>query len=63
MVGDGGVGTVFLKFMLGICLWIVRVWCVMIVFCFKSFNLLINIIERIVNFMKSLLLVEESIFE
>ena len=63
MVGDCGVGTVFLKFMLGICLWIVRVWCVMIVFCFKSFNLLINIIERIVNFMKSLLLVEESIFE
>lgn len=63
MVGDGGVGTVFLKFMLGICLWIVRVWCVMIVFCFKSFNILINIIERIVNFMKSLLLVEESIFE
>lgn len=63
MVGDGGVGAVFLKFMLGICLYIVRVWCVMIVFCFKSFNLLINIIERIVNFMKSLLLVEESIFE
>ena len=44
MVGDGGIGTVFLKFMLGICLYIVRVWCVMIVFCFKSFNLLINII-------------------
>ena len=54
---------VFLKFMLGICLYIVRFCCVMIVFCFKSFNLLINIIERIVNFMKSLLLVEESIFE
>ena len=27
MVGDGGVGAVFLKFMLGICLYIVRFCC------------------------------------